>query len=176
MVFLCSVEFCFSPFFFFRTCFFYFVVDEWRNYFTSVIGQYNRLLSKIGRFKTSGEFSITNSLKLDFSLFCRVLLLAFFLYLFLFRVVLFFSFISIPIYNWEAFSYFQRPTANIIKKPIMQLNKVHRQNRNKMGEDRQRKLTANRQHFNNWVKHLVGVEWNVVYLNSIPFWTILSSL
>ena len=103
-------------FFFFRTCFFYFVVDEWRNYFTSVIGQYNRLLSKIGRFKTSGEFSITNSLKLDFSLFCRVLLLPFFSYLFLFRVVLFFSFISIPIYNWEAFSYFQRPTANIIKK------------------------------------------------------------
>ena len=101
-------------FFFFRTCFFYFVVDEWRNYFASVIGQYNRLLSKIGRFKTSGEFSITNSLKFDFSLFCRVLLLAFFSYLFLFRVVLFFSFISIPIYNWEAFSYFQRPTANII--------------------------------------------------------------
>ena len=31
----------------------------------------------------------------------------------------------------------------------MELNKVHRQNRNKMGEDRQRKLTANRQHFNN---------------------------
>ena len=31
----------------------------------------------------------------------------------------------------------------------MQLNKVHRQNRNKMGEDRQRKLTANHQQFNN---------------------------
>ena len=36
----------------------------------------------------------------------------------------------------------------------MQLTKVHhgklnRQNRNKMGEDRQRKLKANHQHFNN---------------------------
>ena len=75
---------------FFFTCFFYSVVDEWRNYFTSVIGQYNRLLSKIGRFKTSGEFSITNSLKFGFSLFCRVLLLAFFSYLFFFVFFCFF--------------------------------------------------------------------------------------
>ena len=41
-----------------------------------------------------------------------------------------------------------------LKKPIMQLNKVHhgkchRQNRNKMDEDRRLKLTANHQHFNN---------------------------
>ena len=48
----------------------------------------------------------------------------------------------------------------------MQLNKVHLRNRNKMGEDRQRKLTASHQHFNNWIKHLVGLEWKVVYLNS----------
>ena len=40
--------------FFFRTCF-YFVFISW--WFTSVIGLYNRLLSKIGPFKTSGEFS-----------------------------------------------------------------------------------------------------------------------
>ena len=40
----------------------------------------------------------------------------------------------------------------------MQLNKVHRQNRNKMGEDRQRKLTANHQQFNNWIKQLIGLE------------------
>ena len=40
-------------------------------------------------FKTSGEFSITNSFKFGSSLFCRVLLLTFFLYLFLFRVLLF---------------------------------------------------------------------------------------
>ena len=51
--------------------------DEWHNYFTSVISLYNRLLSKMGPFKTSGEFS----------------------YLQLKRVEL-----------------FQRPTANIIKK------------------------------------------------------------
>ena len=31
----------------------------------------------------------------------------------------------------------------------MQLNKVHRQNRNKIDEDRQRKLKASHQHFNN---------------------------
>ena len=31
----------------------------------------------------------------------------------------------------------------------MQLNKVQLRNRNKMGEDRQRKLTASHQHFNN---------------------------
>ena len=90
-VFLRSVEFGFSP-----ICFFYvpvfisclFLGDEWHNYFTSVIDQYNRLLSKIVPFQSSGEFSITNSLKFGFSLFCLVLLLAFISYLFLFRVLL----------------------------------------------------------------------------------------
>ena len=80
-VFLRSVEFGFSP-----ICFFFvpvfisclFLGDEWHNYFTSVIDLYNRLLSKIGPFQSSGEFSITNSLKFGFSLFCRVLLLAFY--------------------------------------------------------------------------------------------------
>ena len=47
----------------------------------------------------------------------------------------------------------------------MQLNKEHRgklnrQNRNKMGEDRQRKLTAKHQQFSNWIKQLIGLEWN----------------
>ena len=46
-------------------------------------------ITTLPAFKTSGEFSITNSLKFGFSLFCRVLLLAFFSYLFLFRVLLF---------------------------------------------------------------------------------------
>ena len=32
---------------------------------------------------------------------------------------------------------------------MMQLNKVHRQNRNKMSEDRQQKLIVSHQHFNN---------------------------
>ena len=45
----------------------------------------------------------------------------------------------------------------------MRLTKVrhsglNRQNRNKMGEDRQRKLTANHQQFNNWIKQLIGLE------------------
>ena len=43
----------------------------------------------------------------------------------------------------------------------MQLTQVHhgklnRQNRNKMSEDRQRKLTANHQQFNNRIKQLIG--------------------
>ena len=36
--------------------------------------------------------------------------------------------------------------------------KLNRQNQNKMGEDRQRKLKANHQHFSNRIKHLVGLE------------------
>ena len=51
----------------------------------------------------------------------------------------------------------------------MQLNKVHRQNRNEKGEDRQQKLIASHKNFNNWIKHLVGLEWKVVYLNSFSF-------
>ena len=52
-----------------------------------------------------------------------------------------------------------------VKTPIMQMNKEHRgklnrQNWNKMGEDRQRKLTANHQQFSNWIKQLIGLEWN----------------
>ena len=99
--------------------------------------------------------SIANSLKFGFSLFCRVLLLAFFSYLFYF--VLFFLVIS----NWVEFSYFQRPTANIIKKAYNAIDSVHhgklnRQNRNKMSEDRQRKLTVNHQQFNNRIKQLIG--------------------
>ena len=43
----------------------------------------------------------------------------------------------------------------------MQLTQVHhgklnRQNRNKMSEDRQQKLTANHQQFNNRIKQLIG--------------------
>ena len=108
---------------------------------------------KIGPFKNFGDFSITKSLKFGFSLFGRVLLLAFFFVpVFIscsFGFVCFFAVIG----NWKAFSYFQRPTTNIIKNTKMRLTKVpharlNRQNRNKMGEDRQRKLTANHQQFN----------------------------
>ena len=40
-------------------------------------------ISILPAFKTSGEFSITNSLKFGFSLFCRVLFLAFFVPVFI---------------------------------------------------------------------------------------------
>ena len=45
----------------------------------------------------------------------------------------------------------------------MQLSQVHhgklnRQNRNKMSEDRQRKLKANHQQFINGIKQLIGLE------------------
>ena len=44
----------------------------------------------------------------------------------------------------------------------MHHGKFNRQNRNKIGEDRQRKLTANHQQFN-WIKQLIGLEWNSFY-------------
>ena len=71
---------------------------------------------------------------------------------------LFFFFV---IGNWEAFTCFQRPTVNIIKNATMRLTKGHhgklnRQNQNKMGEDRQRKLIANHQQFNKWIKQIIG--------------------
>ena len=120
---------------------------------------------KIGPFTNSGELSITKSLKFGFSLFCRVLLLAFFFVsVFIscsFDLVCFFAVIS----NWEALGYFSDWQQISLKTPTMRLTKVHhgklnRQNRNKMGEDRQRKLTANHQQFNKWIKQLIGLEWN----------------
>ena len=135
------------------------------------------MLSRIGPFKTSGEFSITNSLKFGFSLFCLVLLLALFFrtcfyFVFFWFVWFFFKIFTIE-KRWTIFSDRRQIS---LKKPIMQLNKVHRQNRNKMSEDCRRKLKANRQHFSNWIKQLVGLEWKEVYLTVFPFWTVLSSL
>ena len=45
----------------------------------------------------------------------------------------------------------------------MHHGKFNRQNRNKIVEDRQRKLTANHQQFSNWIKQLIGLEWNSFY-------------
>ena len=116
-------------------------------------------------FKSSGEFSKTNSLKFGFSLFCWVLHVAyFFLPVFTSCSFVFFVFFSQQLLTIEKrlAIIFDRQQISL-KRPIMQLNKVHhgkcrRQNRNKMDEDRRRKLTANHQHFNNWIKHLVGLE------------------
>ena len=117
---------------------------------------------KIGPFTNSGELSITKSLKFGFSLFCRVLLLAFFFFVSVFiscsfDLVCFFAVIS----NWEALGYFSDWQQISLKSPTMRLTKVrhgrlNRQNRNKMGEDRQRKLTANHQQFNNWIKQIIS--------------------
>ena len=99
--------------------------DEWHNYFTSVIDLYNRLLSKIGPFKTSGEFSITNSLKFGFSLFCRVLLLAFFFVpVFIscsFNLVCFLQLLAIE----KRLADFSDRQQILLKTPTMQLNKVY---------------------------------------------------
>ena len=106
MVFLCSVEFCFSLFFFFVPV------------FTS----------------------------------CSFVCLVFFL---------------TDICNWEALSYFQRPTANIIKKSL-QCNWIKCIGRIEIkwvkivSENWQQIINI----LTTWVKHLVGFDWKVVYLNS----------
>ena len=89
---------------------------------------------------------------------------AFFCSCFYFVFVCFVSFLAVT-GNWEAFSQFKLRQQILLKTPTMQLNKVYhgklnRRNWNKMGEDRQRKLTANHQQFNNWIKQLIGLEWN----------------
>ena len=136
MVFLCSVEFGFSPICFFSYLFLFRVY-----------------------FLVTNDITILPASSL-------LLLALLFRTCFYFVFFWFVSFFLTVIYNWEALSIFSDRQQISLKKPIMQLNKVHRQNRNKMGEDRRRKLTANHQHFNNWIKHLVGLEWKVVYLNS----------
>ena len=109
---------------------------------------------KIGPFKNLGDFSITNSLKFGFSLVCRILPLAFFSHLFLFRVLLIW-FVFLQLLEIEKrLAIFSERLQISLKTLTVQLNKVrhgklNRQSRNKMGEDRQRKLTANHQQFNN---------------------------
>ena len=161
MVFLCSVEFCFSLFisylFLFRVLLVCFV------FFNSYLQ-----LRSVELFSATDNkyFSTTNSLKFSFSLFCPVLLLAFFFpYLFLFRILLiWFVFLQLLAIEKRLADFSDRQQI-LLKTPTMQLNKVYhgklsRQNRNKMGEDPQRKLTANHQQFNNWIKQLIGLEWN----------------
>ena len=78
----------------------------------------------------------------------------FFSYLFLFHVLLiWFGFLQLLAIEKRLADFSDRQQI-LLKTPTMQLNKVHhgklnRQNQNKMGEDRQRKLTANHQHFYN---------------------------
>ena len=107
-----------------------------------------RIAVKIGPFKNSGDFSITNSLKFGFSLFYRVLLLVFFF------VPVFISCSFDLVCFLQLLAIFSDRQQISLKSPRMRLTnvrhgKLNRQNRNKMGEDRQRKLTANHQQFNN---------------------------
>ena len=96
-----------------------------------------------------------NSYKnLVFSLFFRILLLAFFSYLFLFHV-LFIWFVFLQLLAIEKrLPIFSDRQQISLKTPTMRLTKgrhgkLNRQNRNKMGEDRQRKLIVSHQQFNN---------------------------
>ena len=98
--------------------------------------------------------NITKSLKFGFSLSYSVLLFAFFSYLFLFRVLLIW-FVALQLLAIEKrLADFSDRQQILLKTPTMRLTKVHhgklnRQNRNRMGEGRQRKLTANHQQFIN---------------------------
>ena len=112
-----------------------------------------RLLWKLVLLKTAEILVLRTVIKIwFFSVLSGFASRFFFSCLFLFRVLLIFFFFFV-IGNWEAFTCFQRSTVNIIKNATMRLTKGHhgklnRQNRNKMGEDRQRKLIANHQQFN----------------------------
>ena len=107
-----------------------------------------------GKLKNYEDFSITNSLKFGFSLFCRVLLLVFFFsYLFLFHVLLIWLVFLQLLPIEKRLPIFSDRQQISLKTPTMRLTKVYhgklnRQNQNKMGEDRQRKLEVNHQQFN----------------------------
>ena len=97
--------------------------------------------------------NITNILKFGFSLFCRVLPLAFFSCLFLFFVLLIWFVFFLQLLAIEKrLAIFSGRQQISLKSPTMRLSKVrhgrlNRKNRNKMGEDRERELTANHQQF-----------------------------
>ena len=104
--------------------------------------------------------NITKSLKFGF-LFCRVLPLAFFSCLFLFFFLLiWFVFLQLLAIE-KRLAIFSGRQQISLKSPTMRLTKVrhgrlNRQNRNKMGEDRERELTANHQQFNKWIQQIIG--------------------
>ena len=107
---------------------------------------------KIGPFKNSGDFSITNSYK-NLGFLCSVgfCFLPFFVLVFIscsFDLVCFLQLMAIekrlPIFSDRRQISLQTPTMRLTKRHHGKLNG---QNRNKMGEDRQRKLTAIHQQF-----------------------------
>ena len=109
---------------------------------------------KIGPFKNSGDFSITNSYQ-NLVFLCSVgfcFSLFFLVPVFIscsFDLVCFLQLLAIE----KRLPIFSDRQQISLKSPTMQLTKgrhgkLNRQNRNKMGEDRQRKLIANHQQFN----------------------------
>ena len=101
--------------------------------------------SEILVLRTVKNWVFLRSVEFCFSLFLS--------YLFLFRILLiWFVFLQLLAIEKRLADFSDRQQI-LLKTPTMQLNKVYhgklnRQNRNKMGEDRQRKLTANHQQFN----------------------------
>ena len=127
--FLCSVEFCFSPFFFWYLLLFrvYFVVTSDITILPASSVCITECCQKLvllnlWRIKHCEMFEIW-----FFSVLLSFASRLFFPTLFSSCSFVFFVFLSTVISNWEAFGYSHWPTANIIKKkrPIMQLNKVH---------------------------------------------------
>ena len=108
---------------------------------------------KIGPFKNSGDFSITNSYK-NLVFLCSVgfCFSLFFVLVFIscsFDLVCFLPLLAIE----KRLPIFSDRRQISLKTPTMRLTKGHHgklngQNRNKMSEDRQRKLISNRQQFN----------------------------
>ena len=93
----------------------YFVVTS-DNYFTSVIGLYNRVLSKIGPFEPLENLALRTVWNLVFLCFVEFCISHIFSYLIYLLFFCFLCFFSTVISNWEALGYSHWPTANIIKK------------------------------------------------------------
>ena len=82
-------------------------------------------------------------------------------YLFLFRVLLFCSVLLnnyLQLRSVELFSATDKKKLKRLQCDWLKAHhsKLNRQNRNKMGEVRQRKLISNHQQFNKWIKQIIG--------------------
>ena len=108
---------------------------------------------KIGPFKNSGDFSITNSYK-NLVFLCSVGFCFSLFFVLAFISCSFYLVCFLPLLAIEKCLPISSDRRQISSKtPTMRLTKGHHgklngQNRNKMSEDRQRKLISNRQQFN----------------------------
>ena len=116
--FLCSVEFCFSPFFFSYLFLFrvYFVVTS---DITILPASSVCITECCQKLVLLNLWRIKHCEMFEIWFFCFVefcISLIFFLTLFTSCSFVFFVFLSTVVSNWEAFGYSHWPTANIIKK------------------------------------------------------------